>query len=304
MLVFAAGACVPLTSRPAAPAASQTPPAAAAPVDPETAAWAQKQAAFDAKFADELAAFRELQPRLAAAGAADARLVAEADQLRSRFVKRCVEESPFSTVACWNGTFARDITEALAKLRLNVGDKVGAYVEAYTLYSYPDLRGEEAKRTAARDGVDHAPANIRAPEALRPLEDQMEFVAEEVRAVVRTKTTATIRFQVRESSRTDYECDDGQVVVTADPTTASGNRLAVKRRCVQSGHEVQRQAFPSVTVPVEEVEGLVAGQRAFVVFAKRGGKRGHLVDVWPDLYTKEYIRLRTTRVKKAEPGYP
>ena len=301
LVLIACGACVPLGPQPATPASSAPPPVAQAPVDPESAAWAQKQAAFDAKFSAELAEFRALQPRLAGAG--DAKLVAEADRLRARFVKRCVEESGFSTVACWNGTFARDITEALSKQRLAVGDKVGAYVEAYSLFFYPDLRSEEAKREAARRGVDEGPANVRSPEEMRELEEQIEFVAEEVRAVVRTKTTATIRFAVRESSSTGYECGDRYVVVAPDPTTASGNKLAVKQKCKVSSHEVQRESFPSVTVPVEEVEGLKAGQRAFVVFPKRT-KRGHLIDVWPDAYTKEYIRFRTTRQKKAEPGYP
>jgi hypothetical protein len=285
---------------PQAPAAQAGP---AAPIDPEQAAWAHKQAAFDAMFADELAAYRALAPRLADTTAARAPLVAEADQLRSRFVSRCVEESQFSTVACWNATFARDITEALAKLRLATGDKVGAYVEAYSLYSYPDLRSDEAKRAAARNGVDDEPANIRAPEELRPLEEQMEFVGETVRAVVRSKTKAVIRFAVRESSRTDYACDDPHVVVVADRTTASGNRLALKQKCAVSGHETQRESFPSVTVPLAEAETLEAGQRANLVYAKRS-KKGHVLAVWPDTYTKTYLRFRTTRMKKAAPGYP
>ncbi|HEY5925720.1 MAG TPA: hypothetical protein VIV11_28735 [Kofleriaceae bacterium] len=304
LVLVACGACVPLGTQSTTPSSSTAPsPPVQAPLDPESAAWAEKQAAFDAKFAAELAEFRELQPRLAGGGAADAKLVADADKLRARFVKRCVEESGFSTVACWNGTFARDITEALSKQRLQIGDKVGAYVEAYSLFFYPDLRSEQAKREAARQGVDEGPANVRSPEDMRELEDQIEFVAEEVRAVVRTKTTATIRFAVRESSSTGYECGDRYVVVAADPTTASGNKLAVKQKCKVSRHDVQRESFPSVTVPVEEVEGLKAGQRAFVVFPKKT-KRGHLIDVWPDAYTKEYIRFRTTRQKKAEPGYP
>ena len=303
LVLLMCGACVPLapqSTTPASSAAAASPEQA--PVDPERAAWLDKQAAFDAKFAAELAEFRELQPRLAATSG-DPKIVADADKLRARFVKRCVEESGFSTVACWNGTFARDITEALSKQRLQIGDKVGAYVEAYSLFFYPDLRSEAAKREAARQGVEDAPANVRSPEQMRELEDEIEFVAEEVRAVVRTKTTATIRFAVRESSSTGYECGDRYVVVAADPTTASGNKLAVKQKCKVSSHQVQRESFPSVTVPVEDVEGLKAGQRAFVVFPKRT-KRGHLIDVWPDAYTKQYIRFRTTRTKKAEPGYP
>jgi hypothetical protein len=295
-------ACVPLGAQPAAQAPA--PQQQQVYVDPEQAAWAQKQAAFDAMFADELTAYRAIEARLKDTSTSDAKLVADADALRARFVKRCVDESHFSTVACWNATFARDITEALAKHRLAIGDKVGSYLESYYLYSYPDLRSDEAKRTAARQGVDDEPANIRAPEELRPLEDQMEFVAEEVKAVVRSKATATIRFAPRDSSSTGYDCGERRVVVVADPTTASGNRLAVKQNCRVSSHEEQHQVFPSVTVPIEEVEGLKVGQRASVVFAKRGPKRGHLVDVWPDGYTKKYIRLRTTRVKPADEGYP
>jgi len=272
-----------------------------APVDPERADWAQKQAAFDAAFANELAAYRALAPRLASA---DARTVAEADELRTRFVQRCIVESHWSTVACWNATFARDITEALAKLRLQLGDKVGAYLEAYTLYSYPDLRSEEAKRTAAQRGVDDAPANIAAPEELKPLEEQMDFVGETVRGVARAQqATAVIRFEARDSSRTDYACDDPHLVVVADRTTASGNRLAVKQNCKVSGGQKWHETFPSITVPRAEVEGLKPGQRANVVFAKRT-KTGHVMNTWPDTYTKKYITFRATTMKPADAGYP
>jgi hypothetical protein len=295
----ALSACVAVGGPPPsqAPAAQ---PEASAPVDPEQAAWAEKQVAFDTTFASEVAAYRVLAPRLASG---DVSVIAEADQLRSKFVSRCVEESQFSTVACWNGTFARDITEALAKLRLQAGDKVGSYLESYTLYSYPDLRSEDAKRQAARSGIDDAPANIRAPEALRALEEQMEFVGETVRAVVRGKTTAVIRFEARDSSRTDYACEDPQVVVVADRTTASGNKLALKQKCKVSGYQADHETFPSVTVPLAEAETIKPGQRANVVFAKRS-KKGHVMDVWPDTYTKTYVRFRTTRMKKATPGYP
>ena len=301
-LLAITSACIP---PPASRSDVSTAPSqpAAAPVDPEQAAWAQKQAGFDQMFAAELAAYRELEPRLKATGA-DAKLVAEADGLRARFVKRCVEESQFSTVACWNGTFARDITEALAKRRLEVGDKVGAYLEGNTLYEYPDLRGSEALMRAARDGVDDYPANIAAPEALKPLEQQMDFTAETVRKVVRSKSTAVIQFEARDSSRVDYSCGDDQVVVVADRSTPSGKALAVKRTCRQSGREDTHQTFASVTVPIDEVEGLKAGQRASVVYLAKNKRVGHLLDVWPDIYTKEYIRFRTTRMKKAGAGDP
>jgi hypothetical protein len=230
-------------------------------------------------------------------------VVAEADQLRASFVMRCVEQSPLSTVACWNATFARDITEALAKLRLQTGDKVGAYLEGYSLYSYPDLRSPEAQQRAARDGVDDEPANIRAPEELRSLEDELGFTGETVRAVKRSKTSAVIRFEARDSSSTSYDCDDPQLVIVADRTTASGNRLAAKQKCKVASHQDDHQTFASVTVPIAEAEGIKAGQRAIVVFAKRS-KKGHVMHLWPDTYTKTYLTFRTTRMKKAEPGYP
>lgn len=247
-----------------------------------------------------MAAYRELAPRLAAG---DVQVIGQADQLRAKFVSRCVEESPLSTVACWNATFARDITEALAKLRLQAGDKVGAYLEGYSLYSYPDLRGAEAQHNAAERGVDDEPANIRAPEELQALEDDLGFTGETVLAVKRSKTTAVIRFEARDSSSTGYACEDPQVVVVEDRTSASGNKLAVKQKCKVSSHHVDHQTFASVTVPIAEAEGIKPGQRAIVVFAKRT-KKGHVMHLWPDTYTKTYLTFRTTRMKKAEPGYP
>lgn len=301
VLLPALGACIPLVNQPAA-ANPTTVAEPAVEIDPELAAWQPKQAEFDRQFAAELAAFRELEPRLQRGGR-DAQLVADADRLRASFVQRCVAESHFSTVGCWNATFARDITEALVKLRLALGDKTGAYVEAYSLYGFPDLRSDKAKIDAARSGVDQQPLNIAAPDDVQPLEEQMDFVGEDIRSISRAKTTATIHFAARDSSSTGYSCGERTVVVVDDPTTASGNGLAVKQKCVASSHEEDHQIFPSVTVPLAEVEGVKAGQRAGVVFAKHTHV-GHLLDVWPDGYTKQYIRIRTTRVKQADPGYP
>jgi len=67
--------------------------------------------------------------------------------------------------------------------------------------------------------------------------------------------------------------------------------------------QTQHQTFPSITVPRAEVEGLKPGQRANVVFAKRT-KTGHVMNTWPDTYTKKYITFRATTMKPADAGYP
>jgi hypothetical protein len=144
---------------------------------------------------------------------------------------------------------------------------------------------------------------VRPPADVEKLEDQLTFVSETVRAISRTKRAAVIRFEASESSSTQYECGDAYLAIEADRTTASGNKLVAKQKCAVSGHQVERKTFPSVTVPLDEVEGLKVGQRASVVFANRGARTGHVLDVWPDVYTKEYLRIRNTRNKKAERGY-
>src|SRR5260221_10983597 len=64
----------------------------------KVAEWAPKQKAFDTAFAAEIAEFQALSPSLAKTDDASADLATKADDLRARFVKRCVAESGWSTV--------------------------------------------------------------------------------------------------------------------------------------------------------------------------------------------------------------
>jgi len=130
-------------------------------------AWREKQSAFDATFASESKEFRDLAT--AKNDGADASVVARADDLRLRFVKHCIAESGWSSVACWNGTFARDITEKLSSIRLRLGDAVGAAAEFHTRVSYPDLRSEDAKLAATKNAVSLEPA-IRTSKELLALD--------------------------------------------------------------------------------------------------------------------------------------
>src|SRR4051812_13980700 len=81
--------------------------------DAARADWAKKQQQFDATFAEEITAFRAIEADLKRDDATPA-IAARAEDLRVRFLKRCIDESHWSTAACWHGTFVREITLALA----------------------------------------------------------------------------------------------------------------------------------------------------------------------------------------------
>lgn len=251
------------------------PPPAPAPAPAESEA-ALQQHAFDAKFADELTAFHALEPRLAAG---DATVVDEADALRARFVKRCIAESDLSSVVCWNGTFARDITEALAKLRGKLGDKVLAYLEVDMLGEFPDLRPEEALHKY-RMGYDvRTAASDQWRAAAEALYRGLRGGRAELQSISRTKTTATLRFASVESSSVGYACGDEQVVVVADRTTASGKALATRQKCAVSSVETSTARFPAITVPLDEARDLKIGQ-AVLALAPKGKTTGHVARVW------------------------
>src|ERR1700733_14295358 len=111
--------------------------------------WAKKQQQFDATFADEITAFHALEADLERDDATPA-TATRAEELRTRFLKRCIDESGWSTAACWHGTFARDITLALAKIRFRQGDLLDAAVEAFTIQDERDLRPDDEKIWRAR----------------------------------------------------------------------------------------------------------------------------------------------------------
>jgi hypothetical protein len=194
-------------------------------------------------------------------------------------VKRCIAETQLSSVMCWNGTFARNITEALARIRGKLGDKVLAYLELDALGEFPDLRPEEA-RNKYRMGYDvRTAASDEARKAAEALNGGLHGSRAELQSIARTKTTATLRFASVESSSVGYACGDEEIVVVADRTTASGRKLATRQKCKVSQVESSTERFPAITVPLEEARDLKVGQ-AVLALAPKGQNRGHVARVW------------------------
>jgi hypothetical protein len=295
LLVFETSGCIVVTrSGQARSNPGMEPESPAAPV---ASGFAEKQSEFDAKFAEEIAAYRALEPELEGASA-EAGPAEKAESLRSRFLKRCIEESGWSTVACWNATFARNITEALAAIRLRQGDKVGAYIESSTLRHFTDMRSDKAKLRAVESPVALAPAVLATPDDVKPLLAELDLTAQEVQSIRKTKDTAVIQFKTHVSGMTSYSCGDPKLVVD------QRGEVSVKRPCSATESRTDVERFAPVTVPLADVEGLEVGQRAFVVTPTKGKRVGRVVDVWPDIYTKKYIRYRATPMQPAKPGYP
>ena len=278
--------------------ASPSPAPEPAPVESE---WTLKQRAFSAQFADELAAYHALEPRLASA---DVTVTEEADALRARFVKRCISETHLSSVACWNGTFARDLTEALAKIRHNQGDKVLAYLEQDALGEYPDLRSEDAQHRFAMGYDIRTAEGDAARKEAEVLFRGLRGSRAELQSINRSKTTATLHFASVESSSVGYACGDEEVVVVEDRDSASGKKLATRQKCKVSQVETSTASFAAVTVPIDEARDLKVGQ-AVLALAPKGKPTGHVAMVWTNNHDDHNeIFYRSLPVKASESGNP
>lgn len=305
---ISAGGCVITFRHPEDAANESVGASSAAQLDAaKLAAWRPKQAAFDARFAAELSAYRALEPSLRQADRATDETAQKAYELRDRFTKRCVAESGWSTVACWNATFARDITEALAAIRTRQGDHVGAALELLTRDSWPDMRSDEAKIKATESPVGRVPSAWRSPE----LNAAFEHIDLEgsVQAISVGKTTATIAFKPegggRDSSTTCHE-ELGR--------DARGD-LVVNRPCTTTyGGTLPTTYIQPITVPASELAGLdvkAKGLTVRTVCPNKGKRDGHVLDAWLSIepvnstaYGQEWVLLRQTPMKAADAGYP
>jgi hypothetical protein len=288
--------------------------------------WAEKQRAFDAAFAGEIAEFRAMQPSLASMDADGAK---KAEDLRKRFLTRCIAESGWSTAACWDGTFARDITEALASFRLKQGDLGSAGAEALTLKSI-DLRSVDAKVWKIHD-LQCGPQAIFAGRLCEgdaktaPLAPELDALFDpptrddepavdykygpELTSITRIGSNAVVTFLSQGGNlETVHSCDDPEW-----RTDANGNEALV-RPCTTSQYVTKREVFPPATVPAAELGDFKLGGDAVasVVYALKGSKHtGHVMETWIDLHRVENRREVTKPIlfrglpsHEAKPGYP
>jgi hypothetical protein len=284
--------------------------------------WAGKQKEFDAKFADEIAAYRALEPELQKTDTATADVADRAEALRARFLARCVAESSWSTNACWNGTFARDITLALAKIRLRLGDLPAAAAEAYTLANSQDLRSDKAKLALIHDGpcdkqwipwCSDPDAEGRVGGDLYQLtfssaEQHLQWQGEGD-AMIRHKDTATFTYKPTVyGAGTSRSCGDPEW-----RTDSAGNQVLV-RPCETEHYSATRTTYAPATVPVAE---LVDYKRSkdmglLVVSSTQGKHMGHVVETFIDTHQRDdrgfrilkFVRYRGIEVRPAKPGYP
>ena len=293
--------------------------------------WAEKQRQFDAAFADEIAAFHAIEPGLKNTDTATAALANQADDLRLRFVKRCIAESGWSTTACWNGTFARDITAALAKIRRGQGDEVAAAAEAFTLHEKQDLRSTDAKIWKAHGlvcGRDMFAGRAcpYTPEAqpVGTLEDMKRAAdakmrnevppvewrsGSEIQSMAKTQAGAVFTFKAERATASEgRSCGDPEW--RAD---AAGNQVLV-RPCQTERFVTDAKVYAPALVPLADIGDYKAsaGWGAVVVYSTKGRHEGHVLQTWREIdkvadggvKTVHFVMFRGTRVEDAKPGYP
>jgi hypothetical protein len=291
--------------------------------------WAKKEEQFDATFAPELAAFHAMEADLARADTADLSLADKAEQLRTRFVQRCIAESGWSTDACWNGTFARDITKALARLRLRQGDWVAADAEKYTL-ERPDLRPTDVKIWRAHglvcgrdllggkpcippDENRGPPVDLRAAmatsrERAREQETKVQWHSA-VQTITRGQSTAVLTFRPFVAGAADARsCGDPEW-----QRDKAGNDELV-RHCNTEHYDAITEVYPPAVVPLSELGDLKVSKTtdAVVVYSPAGKHAGHVFETWRltgevndrGFRLTKKLMFRGTPVRDARPGYP
>jgi hypothetical protein len=295
--------------------------------DAAQADWAQKQKQFDEAFADEIAAFRALEPALKQTDGASTDLADKAEELRTRFVKRCIAESGWSTAACWDGTFARDISTALVAIRLKQGDMASAAAEAFTLRRR-DLRSTDAKIWkihglncgnsifAGRPCSSDAKGEELSPElfdlTLSSSEHDRDVEwrgRDEIASMTKTRDAAVFTFKPEGGGSSDARsCGDPEW-----RTNSAGNEVLV-RPCEMHHFVSKRFVFPPATVPLSEVGDFKVSKDtgALVVFATKGKHAGHVLETWVNTHKTagnggevlQILLFRGTPMRDANPGFP
>jgi hypothetical protein len=289
--------------------------------------WAQKQKEFDTAFAAEIAEFHAMEADLKNVDGANEALVTKADDLRARFLGRCIAESGWSTTACWNGTFARDITTALVKIRAQLGDLAGAAAEAYTIGKKPDLRPTDMKiwkiqgLYCGRDmfaghRCSMPPEDTEARELYDRLNSYPRHPGEvqwrggtDIQGVTRTRAAAVFTFKsVAATSSSAQSCGDPEW-----QKNSAGNDVLV-RPCETDHFVSDAEYYAPALVPLAEIGDFKVSAKtgALVVYAKKGKHAGHAVETWIDTGRVddrkwpviEYVLFRGTPVREAKPGYP
>jgi hypothetical protein len=296
-----------------------------APTDPAHTDWAKKQAAFDATFAEEIGAFHAMEADLKNAETADLTLADTADALRARFVRRCIAESGWSTDACWDATFVRDITEGLARLRLRQGAMLAAAEEAYALDSRPDLRPTDMKIWRAHGltcGIDilanrpcqppprkDLPVDLYELTHSSPSHDGPVEWQSDITSMRKTAAGAVFTFRPFLASATEgRSCGD----LEWQRDHAGNDRLV--RPCKTEHYGAISEYYPPAVVPASELGDftLTKTTSAMVVYVPRGAHGGHLFATWKDtgkvtdrgFKVMQPLTFRGTPEHDAKPGYP
>lgn len=304
--------------------------------DAARADWAKKQQAFDAAFAEEIKAFHAMEADLQHDDA-PAEVVTRAEELRARFLKRCSDESGWSTDACWNGTFVRDVTLALAKIRFRGGDLLSAAVEAYTIENARDLRAEDEKIWKAQglscksdmfagrhcstfqsdyDAALHPKRPELTPELRRLTSSTTEHDkpvdwrgGDDITAVTKTGASAVVTIKPWKGSIDDSRtCGDAEWRLDG-----SGNKVLV-RPCQTSNAVSPAVSYPPAVVPTAELGDFKLSRDTdlLLVYSPKGKHAGHVVatSIFSGETTDRGIRIfkrimfRGLPVKDAKPGYP
>ena len=271
----------------------------------------EQRARYHARFEQDFVAFEALMPALVRAireQQADPVLLARAIEVRDAHVRACVAETDLSTFFCWNGTFARHLTWAIAWQAILADDPVLAYAEADTYLRGIDVTSAAAHVSMAQEAatdigqrysfeVWRHPRNEDRELAarIRTLHNRLDWAGEEVsRVAVRNAAeTATIHYKTRVSGSTEYDCED-----RIDLRQDDYGNIQAYRRCRAARSDTQRTVTRPVTVPAFDAEGLEPGQFALTVFDPRT-REGRIVETRPTLYSEQadYDRIRFTPLK-------
>jgi hypothetical protein len=234
----------------------------------------QAREAYFKAFADDVAAFGALWPEVAAAveeGRVDPELRARAEELRDGHVRRCVDESSLSTYFCWYGTFARQLTLALAWMAVNADDPVTAIVEEWAFAYGVDMTSAGAHISVAQEAATVSGADPPGPwtfprgsdpslhERVQAMRERVGWARAEVRRVTTRGANATIDFEVQESrNNIDYDCSEARHYLRDDEINPSED-------CRLLSWEDVREVTEAVRVPADDAEGLHQGEWVLVV---------------------------------------